>query len=145
MFVQEILGIYSEQLWGWRDTLKGDWKYSHIANPAMVAWLVERLLHKKCHLPTVVWIPPVTFIWYHNGPAVDVVDCDMTLVEVSEKWSVRIHVNPRLWVQLPCVPGRRLSVILWLIIVIQTLLRYIRNTGHRWWSKRWLPTMGGPY
>ena len=25
--------------------------------PAMVAWLVERLPHKKCHLPAVVGIP----------------------------------------------------------------------------------------
>ena len=26
--------------------------------PAVVAWLVEHLLHKKCHLSTVVQFPP---------------------------------------------------------------------------------------
>ena len=31
-------------------------------NPVMVAWLVERLLYKKCHLPTVVQIPLGTHI-----------------------------------------------------------------------------------
>ena len=33
----------------------------------MVAWLIERLLHKKCHLSTEVGIP--LGACYYNGPA----------------------------------------------------------------------------
>ena len=57
-------------------------------------------------------------------------------------------IKPRLWVQFPCVPGRRPLVIHWSITYncnTKILLRYIRNTDHRWWSKRWLPIIRVPH
>ena len=35
-------------------------------NPAVVAWPVERLLHKKCHLLVVDQIPLGSYAWYGN-------------------------------------------------------------------------------
>ena len=46
---------------------------SCITNPAVVAWLIECLLHKKCHLLMEDLIPHLTTSF------IVVLDCDMTL------------------------------------------------------------------